>query len=159
MVSEFEQYLTAERAKSAQAEKVVKRNVQLLVQVKAGIDHLHDKLETLKPVQFRAAAVTMDKLEESKKRLCALIVELEQRHGEMEAAAGDEVPLVLPANNTRIKIETKEEDKKKKEEDDDDPDMDAISRDEVKRAAQLIVDANNVDPRMAAAKKKKGGRR
>lgn len=159
MVSEFELYLTRERAKCAEAEEVVKRNVQLLVQVKSGIDHLHDKLETLKPVQFRAAAVTMDKLEESKKRLCALILELEQRKGELEAAAGDEIPLVLPANNTRIKVEAKEEDKKQKDDDDDDPDMDAISRDEVKRAAQLIVDANNVDPRMLAAKKKKGGRR
>jgi hypothetical protein len=67
----------------------------------------------------------------------------------------------LAANNTRIKIDTKDEEEKKKkdDDDDDDQDIDAISRDAVKRAAQIIVDANNVDPRLAAGKKKKGGRR
>jgi len=154
MVSEFESFLAAESSKGDEAETNVKRNNALLVHVKAGIDNLLDKLETLKPVKFRAASNPTDKLTEAEERLKALLGELEQRKSEVEAAADDDAPLVLPANNNRVAPATTSEGAKKDEEEED-PDVDALSRDQVKRAAQIVVDANTQQPGAAGKSMKK----
>eukprot|EP00040_Diaphanoeca_grandis_P012996 m.65778 g.65778 ORF g.65778 m.65778 type:complete len:506 (-) comp23600_c0_seq2:352-1869(-) len=149
MVTEFEQYLTAAEKAAQTAQVEVNRNEALLVRVRTGVDHLHDKLDTLKAVKFRTASSMMDKLTEAQLRLEALQTELEQRKSELESAKGFDAPLILPANNTRIDFRaTVTEGRKVEEEEDSTESNEAITRAEVKRRAQLVADANFVvDPR------------
>lgn len=143
MVTEFEQHLTAAQSVAKESETDVKRNSKLLIQVETGINHLHDKVETLKPVQFRAAASTTDKLLESKLRLQELLTELEQRKGELADVDVNEAPLVLPENNTRIAVPlTESAATKRKEEDEDSGDEDALDRDRIKKQSALLVESN-----------------
>jgi len=155
MVSEFEQHLTTAEKAVETHQTDLRRNETLLVRVRTGIDHLHDKLETLKPVQFRAAVHTEDKLTESKLRLEQLMEELEQRKTEL-AEVGDEMPMILPENNVRIRFASPAGDGKDDEEDDElNADNEAISRDQIKRQAQILVDQNAAAPGAAKGKKKR----
>lgn len=155
MVSEFEQHLTTAEQAVETHETDLKRNEALLVRVRTGIDHLHDKLETLKPVQFRAAVHTRDKLTESKLRLEQLMEELEQRKTEL-AEVTDEMPMILPPNNVRIRFASPAGDGKAEEEDEElNADNEAISRDQIKRQAQMLVDQNAVAPGATKGKKKR----
>ena len=51
MLAEFEQHLTEAQAKLTAAKDNEGRSSKLLVDVKAGVDHLSDKLEKLKAVR------------------------------------------------------------------------------------------------------------
>lgn len=112
--------------------------------VKGGIDHLHDKLEKLKPVQFRAASNVKDKLTESELRLVNLVEEIDQRKGEA-VDLPTAPPMLLPEHNTRIRIPTSADDQGAESDSDDDDEV--ISRDVFKQHVQTVVDS----------KTKKGG--
>jgi len=155
MVSEFEQHLTTAEKAVVTHESDLNRNEALLVRIRTGIDHLHDKLETLSPVQFRAAVHTQDKLTESRLRLEQLMEELEQRKGEL-AEVGDEMPMILPENNVRIRFANPAGENKQDEEDEElNADNEAISREQIKRAAQILVDKNAQAAGPGAGKGKK----
>lgn len=160
MVSEFEKYLhEAEKALAAH-QTDVSRNEALLVQLHTGVDHLHDKVDTLKPVEFRAAAQMSDKLTESKLRLVKLIEELDQRKGEL-AEVDSEAPMILPPNNARVKLAPAEGEAKPAD-DDEDPtaDNEAISRDQIKRQAQILIEQNASQQGPGGGRGgKKGGRK
>jgi len=148
MVTEFEQYLSGASETADKAQGELNKNDELLVRIRTGVDHLHDKLDTLKPVKFRTASTLPDKLTESQLRLESLQTELDQRKGEFENAKNTEVPLTLPANNTRIDFRTTITEGRKPEEDEDSNESnEAITRSEVKRRAQLVADANVVTDR------------
>lgn len=152
MLTEFEEHLTAalQRRDALQAEDAGAS--RLLVDVVAGVDHLYDKVEGLKPVQFRAAATLADKLREVELRLGKLSTELESRKAELAAIGEDvEVPttMLLPEFNTRIALVDPAAEAADADESESDADDEVMSRDQMKRAAQSLVDA----------KTKKGGAR
>eukprot|EP00051_Salpingoeca_urceolata_P014901 m.190209 g.190209 ORF g.190209 m.190209 type:complete len:496 (-) comp18223_c2_seq1:98-1585(-) len=152
MLKEFEQHLTDTEARCDTAKQQGSQVTRVLVDVKSGIDHLHHKLEKLKPVQFRAAANAQDKLTESELRLKSLADELESRRAELPAGAESEVKAfaVLPAHNTRIKVQAPPT-----KDDSDSEDDDMISRDAMKRQAQAVVDSKTTKKRVPSKKKKR----
>lgn len=157
VVTEFEKYLNDAKNAIQTHEQSLQRSQTLLVDIGTGVDHLHDKVETRKAVQFRAATNTADKLLESKLRLEQLIEELEQRKGEMDTS-DEEVPMILPENNVRIKFAAAPGANKAPDDDDDlNADNEAVSRDQIKRQSQLIVEKNAVLPGQQG--KGKGGKR
>jgi DNA repair exonuclease SbcCD ATPase subunit len=112
MLAEFEQHLTDSQNKLKAVQDAEAVTSKLLVDVKAGIDHLSDKLEKLKAVrsnqlfstlslvpffllslftllshpsqvQFRSAANVCDKLTEAELRLVNLHEEVEARKSEL----------------------------------------------------------------------------
>lgn len=106
MLSEFEAHLRESEAKAAQAQSTSERLTKILVNLQTGIEALHEKLGTIKPVQFRAASTVQDKLLESSLRLKKLHEELEARKSELPGGLEpDSIPRVLPEHNTRIHLD------------------------------------------------------
>merc|ERR1712146_583716 len=103
----------------------LKAATQMLVKVKTGIDHLHDKLSGLQPVTHRAANTVETKLEESQLRLVNLVDELNQQEFQLTAEDA-EAPLVVSDFNTRIMLTEATEKEKAPETDSEDEDV--ISR-------------------------------
>ncbi len=148
MLAEFEAHLHDQQQRASDARDRTGRTTKLLVRVKTGIDHLHDKLDRLKPVQFRAASTARDRLTETQLRLGNLVDELSQRKGEL-ADADPAPPLILPTHNARVFL-TKGVEKENADEEDSNDD-DVVSREQMKRQAQSVVDSKTKKPR----KKKK----
>lgn len=150
MLTEFEDHLTEAETRKLSGESKLKAATQMLVKVKTGIDHLHDKLATLQPVTHRAANTVETKLEESQLRLVNLVEELKQQ--EFQLTEDDpEAPLVVSEFNTRIPLTETSEKEKVAETDSEDEDV--ISREQIKKQAQDLVDSKN-----KKVKRKKKGR-
>jgi len=62
MLGEFEGHLAETESKCYVARDSAVRATQVFVDLKTGIENLHEKLDRLKPVQFRAASNVQDKL-------------------------------------------------------------------------------------------------
>jgi hypothetical protein len=150
MLKDFEAQLTIAERKEEDGETMLNSTSNMLVRVKTGIDHLHDKLETLSPVTHRAANTVETKLEESELRLVELVKELEQRKSEL-TAEDQQAPLVVSHFNTRVLIEAAEEEGKDVETESEDEYV--VSRDQIKKAAQDLVDSKT-----KKVKRKKKGR-
>lgn len=150
MLSEFEEHLTDAEKKKDEGDSKLKQSTQMLIKVKTGIDHLHDKLAGLQPVTHRAANTVETKLEESQLRLVQLVDELKQRDHELD---GDDLdaPLVVSEYNTRILLSETSVNEKAQETDSEDEDV--ISREQIKKQAQDLVDSKN-----KKVKRKKKGR-
>jgi len=150
MLTEFENHLTESETRKGTGESKLKAATQMLVKVKTGIDHLHDKLATLQPVTHRAANTVETKLEESQLRLVNLVEELKQQ--EFQLVEDDpEAPLVVSDFNTRILLTETSEKEKAQETDSEDEDF--VSREQIKKQAQDLVDSKN-----KKVKRKKKGR-
>lgn len=150
MLKDFEAQLTATERKEEEGEAMLSSTSNMLVRVKTGIDHLHDKLEKLQPVTHRAANTVENKLEESELRLIELVKELDQRKSDL--VDGDvTAPLVVSEFNTRILLS--KSDKTEKDDETESEDEYVVSRDMIKKQAQDLVDSKN-----KKVKRKKKGR-
>lgn len=137
-LTEFEKHLTDATSKCENTESRWTNANSILVKVKAGVDHMYDKMGTLKPIQFRAASHVKDKLSESNQRLVKLMEELEQRKSEL-IDLDISAPLVLPEHNNRIAVAMPTE--KEKQEDSQSEDEDVITRDQIKKQAESMIDS------------------
>ena len=140
MMKEFESHLTSAEARRRSANEKLAETAAMLVRVKTGIDHLYDKLDNLKAVKHRAANTEENKLEESEHRLVELIKDLEQRKGDL---SNEDItaPLVVSEYNTRILMPTN--DKQEDEDEEESDDEYAITREQIKKQAQDLVDSQN----------------
>lgn len=127
--------------------------MRLLVDVKTGIENLCDKLNKIPPVEFETPNTTNEKLKEAELRLTKLLGEIEAKSVDLNAADKPSITEILPKRNLRITL-AKEKDNDPVEEESDSEDDDIISRDNMKRQVQSLVDSKNKKPR----KKKKGSR-
>jgi len=140
MMKEFESHLTSAEGRRSDANGKLAETSAMLVRVKTGIDHLYDKLDNLKAVKHRAANTEENKLEESEHRLVELIKDLEQRKGDL---SNEEIqaPLVVSEYNTRILMPSN--DNKDDEDEEESDDEYAITREQIKKQAQDMVDSQN----------------
>jgi len=107
MLSEFEAHLRESEAKAQSAREVSERLTKILVNLQTGVEALHEKLGSIKPVQFRAASTVQDKLLEAQLRLKKVYEELEARKSELPGGLeANSIPRVLPEHNTRIRFDT-----------------------------------------------------
>lgn len=150
MLKDFEAQLTSTERKEEDGEAMLASTSNMLVRVKTGIDHLHDKLEKLQPVTHRAANTVENKLEESELRLVELVKELDQRKSDLVDSDAT-APLVVSEFNTRVPL-TVTGDKEQAQETESEDEY-VISRDMIKKQAQDLVDSKN-----KKVKRKKKGR-
>eukprot|EP00049_Salpingoeca_infusionum_P018250 m.356401 g.356401 ORF g.356401 m.356401 type:complete len:507 (+) comp17535_c0_seq1:264-1784(+) len=139
MLSDFEARLTEAEKRCATARDSTERSEKTLVSLKAGVETLYEKLGSIKPVQFRAAANVQDKLAESELRLKKLYDELESRKSELPGGLEpDSIPSVLPEHNTRVALAPDDADASDSDSDYDD---EFVSRDAMKKQAEALIDA------------------
>eukprot|EP00055_Hartaetosiga_balthica_P009178 m.35971 g.35971 ORF g.35971 m.35971 type:complete len:503 (+) comp6639_c0_seq1:37-1545(+) len=137
MLAEFESHLRNVESSGQKAKDSTETCTRVLVSLRSGIEALHEKLGSIKPVQFRAASNVQDKLTESELRLKKLHDELESRKSELPSGLDVEnIPRILPEHNTRIALDEEQED----DESDSDDDDEFISRDAIKKQAMAVVD-------------------
>lgn len=171
-LEEFQSHLEEEKKMRDESNEKLERASQVLVSVKAGVEHLADKLQHLKTVKSHVPTANLSPtsdeyvlnlLSSSEEKLLKLVEELD----------GEELPAVLkqmednefhttiesklPAYNTRItlpttaKVDTFDED-----EDSGEDDNSALTRADLKRRAQQLIDAKMKKGRNRPRKKKAG---
>ncbi|XP_060065745.1 outer dynein arm-docking complex subunit 3-like [Ylistrum balloti] len=169
MLEEFQTQLQKEELRQEETEETLHRNSTIMVSVKAGVEHLTDKLHHLKAnkghVPTAQIAPTsdeyvLDQLSLCEEKLLKLLEELdgkdindltkqmeeEEFHASMEGK--------LPQYNTRVKLPQKERDMGFDDEDDSgDDDGDVPGRNAIKKQSQFIVDSKT--KRRTTKKKKK----
>ncbi|XP_033763026.1 coiled-coil domain-containing protein 151-like [Pecten maximus] len=169
MLEEFQAQLQKEETRQEETEETLHRNSTIMVSVKAGVEHLTDKLHHLKAnkghVPTAQIAPTsdeyvLDQLSLCEEKLLKLLEELdgkeineitkqmeeEEFHASMEGK--------LPQYNTRVKLPQKERDMGFDDEDDSgDDDGDVPGRTAIKKQSQFIVDSKT--KRRTTKKKKK----
>lgn len=152
MLKEFEAHLNNVETKCSTLKEQNEKSTKTLVRLQTGISHLMDKLARLKPVQHRNPQTVGDRLSEAELRLARLVEEIESRRSELpETLPINAAPKILPEFNTRVNLSKEAGGSKSESEEDDD----VVSRDAMKRNAQMFVDQKtNKKP----IKKKRGGR-
>eukprot|EP00053_Salpingoeca_punica_P007764 m.70696 g.70696 ORF g.70696 m.70696 type:complete len:505 (-) comp14317_c1_seq1:1876-3390(-) len=151
MLKEFEAHLQQAEAESQEVCEQEERDTQRLVKVKAGVDHLHDKLQGLSVVQIAQPANTIEKLTEAELKLEKLLAELEAHKEDLPAEVAAEIPAtILPEFNTRIQL-----DSANVVDDSDSEEDEVVSRDLMKRHAQNVVDARTAKPKKTKSRRKK----
>ncbi|KAK7466000.1 hypothetical protein BaRGS_00037437 [Batillaria attramentaria] len=170
MLEEFENHLAKEERRRDDADERLQRASRILVQVKAGVEHLADKLHHLKANKGHVPTAqiapssdeyVLDQLSTSEEKLLKLLEELdgkdlnealrqmeeEEFHTHMENK--------LPQYNTRVKLPTQQRDLVYGDEDEDsgEDDVDVPNRSTIKKQSQTIIDSKT--KRRVAKKKKK----
>jgi len=159
IVDEFEQLLSEAKVKSERIRTKYERLTKVMINVKAGIDHLGDKIHlalgrAASPRISSSNGPVIDSLKQCQKRL-ALMMDTIKDKGTEDAHAQDEPVaffagppqgmLELGPNNIRIPLgpEVEEAD----DDDDDGYDDDVLDRRTLKRSSQLLVDKQTRKPR------------
>lgn len=169
MLEEFQNHLDKEANRRDLAEDHLHKASKNLVSVKAGVEHLADKLYHLKAnkghvpqaqIAPSSDEYVLDQLSTCEEKLLKLLEELdgqdlnavvkqmeeEEFHASVEAK--------LPQYNTRVKLpQTQRDLVYDDEEDSGDNDADVPDRDKIKKQSQLLVDAKT--KRRTTKKKKK----
>ncbi|CAH1786887.1 unnamed protein product [Owenia fusiformis] len=159
MLEEFQNHLAEEEKRRDEALERLDRASKILISVKAGVEHLADKLQHLKAnkghvptaqISSTSDEYVLDLLSVSEEKLLKLLEELdgkdlsevlkqmeeEEFHANMEGK--------LPQYNTRVKLPQSQRDNVYDDEDDSgDDDGDVLSRNHIKRQAQQLVDSKN----------------
>lgn len=170
ILEEHETHLAKEEKRRDDADEQLQRASRVLVQVKAGVEHLADKLHHLKANKGHVPTAqiapssdeyVLDQLSTSEEKLLKLLEELDgkdlnetlRQMEEEEFHASIEGK--LPQYNTRIKLPTTIRDLVYGDEDDDsgEDDLDAPNRSTIKKQSQTIIDSKT--KRRVAKKKKK----
>merc|ERR1712110_677424 len=155
MLEEFEGHLGKEDNRRDTADEQLQRASRILVQVKAGVEHLADKLHHLKAskghvptaqIASTSDEYVLDQLSTSEEKLLKLLEEVEF-HASIEGK--------LPAYNTRVKLPQTQRDLVYGDEDEDsgEDDPEVASRNAIKKQSQFIVDSKT--KRRVPKKKKK----
>eukprot|EP01059_Diplonema_ambulator_P012201 TRINITY_DN22429_c0_g1_i1.p1 TRINITY_DN22429_c0_g1~~TRINITY_DN22429_c0_g1_i1.p1 ORF type:complete len:524 (+),score=281.85 TRINITY_DN22429_c0_g1_i1:60-1631(+) len=150
IVDEFEAHLAEARHQCEKNCLKYERAARLLINVKAGIEHLSEKLADYKPKEG------LENADEAKKGKEENIVKLmEQCHAKLQMLAEEAGPSLndadlsmpleitagnLPSTNRRIKIPASDEDEDAGDDDDDDEEEDVLDRETVKKLANLAVE-------------------
>lgn len=170
LLEEHENHLAKEENRRDDADEKLQRASRTLVQVKAGIEHLADKLHHLKANKGHVPSAqippssdeyVLDQLSTCEEKLLKLLEDLdgkdlsetlkqmeeEEYHASIEGK--------LPQYNTRVKLPTTHRDFDYGDEDEDsgEDDVDVPTRAYIKKNAQNIIDAKT--KRRVAKKKKK----
>ncbi|XP_064649660.1 outer dynein arm-docking complex subunit 3-like isoform X2 [Lineus longissimus] len=170
MLEEFENHLAEEETRQREASEKLEKSSQLLVKIKAGVEHLSDKLQHLKANkgQVPTAKISptsdeyvLDLLSVSEEKLLKLLEELDGKNLEEIMTQMEEeefhasIEGKLPAYNTRIKLPQTQRDNVYDDEDESgDDDQDVPTRQQLKRQAQQLVDSKT--KKKTTRRKKKG---
>ncbi|XP_013080325.2 outer dynein arm-docking complex subunit 3-like [Biomphalaria glabrata] len=169
MLEEFEAHLSKEEERRDKADEQLQRSSCILVQVKAGVEHLADKLHHLKATKGHVPTAqipatsdeyVLDQLSTSEEKLLKLLEELDgkdiaeilKQMEEEEFHASIEGK--LPTYNTRVKLPQMQKDLVyDDDEDSGEDDFDVPNRAAIKKQSQFIVDSKT--KRRVPKKKKK----
>lgn len=159
LLEEYETNLKSIKEKEKEAKQKQKATSHILVDVKAGVEHLADKLQHLKAPKGQVPQAQLsptsdeyilDLLGVCEQKLLKLVEELEGKDiqdviKEMEDSEFRvSMEQKLPAHNTRVKLPAVNERVAGFDDDDDSgDDDDYLSRNAIKRNSQQIVDAKN----------------
>lgn len=169
MLEDFQSHLEKEEDRRDNAEEKLQRSSKILVSVKAGVEHLADKLHHLKASkghvpQAQIASTSdeyvLDQLSTSEEKLLKLLEELDGKDLQAVVKEMEEeefhasVEGKLPQYNTRVKLpQTQRDIVYDEDEDTGDDDPDVLDRYQIKKQSQFIVDAKT--KRRTTKKKKK----
>ncbi|XP_048773506.1 outer dynein arm-docking complex subunit 3-like [Ostrea edulis] len=169
MLEEFQNHLQKEDDRRSNAEDNLNRNSNIMVSVKAGVEHLADKLHHLKASKGHVPTAqiaptsdeyVLDQLSTCEEKLLKLLEELDGKdlQDTMKQMEEEEfhasIEGKLPQYNTRINLPTKERDMVyDDDEDSGDDDTDVPNRNAIKKQSQFIVDSKT--KRRTTKKKKK----
>lgn len=169
MLEEFQAHLKLEENRRDEGQGKTDRASKILVNVKAGVEHLADKLQHIKAskghvpqaqLNPEADEYVLDLLATCEEKLLKLLEELDghdvdetlRQIEEEEFHAGMEGS--VPQHNTRIKLPTTQRDMVYDDEDDSGEDEDIITRNHLKKQAQVLVDSKTKKHKVRARKKK-----
>uniref|UniRef100_A0A8W8LI25 ODAD1 central coiled coil region domain-containing protein n=1 Tax=Magallana gigas TaxID=29159 RepID=A0A8W8LI25_MAGGI len=169
MLEEFQSHLQKEEDRRSHAEDNLNRNSNIMVSVKAGVEHLSDKLHHLKASKGHVPTAqiaptsdeyVLDQLSTCEEKLLKLLEELDGKELQeiMKQMEEEEfhasIEGKLPQYNTRIKLPTTQRDMVyDDDEDSGDDDTDVPNRNAIKKQSQFIVDSKT--KRRTTKKKKK----
>lgn len=168
VLEDFQSHLAKEEERRDAAQEKLENNSTIMVSVKAGVEHLSDKLYHLKAskghvptAQIPATSdeYVLDQLSTCEEKLLKLLEELdgkdvndvvtqmeeEEYHASLEGK--------LPQYNTRVKLPQTQRDPYEDDEDSGDDDTDVPNRNAIKKQSQFIVDSKT--KRRTTKKKKK----
>eukprot|EP00755_Sulcionema_specki_P005584 Sspe_Gene.33145::Locus_16211_Transcript_1_1_Confidence_1.000_Length_1690::g.33145::m.33145 len=156
IVDEFEAHLAEARHQCEKNCLKYERAARVLINVKAGIEHLADKLtdfprpgqttserlqllleEPRKPMNDENVVAIM---ELCKNKLQALVEEVGPRLSDADTVQPIDASTLLPPTNRRIKLPTSDEDDEGGDEDEEDEEEDVLDRETVKKLANLAVE-------------------
>ncbi|RUS91204.1 hypothetical protein EGW08_001010 [Elysia chlorotica] len=170
MLEEFEAHLGKEETRRDSADEQLQHGSRILVQVKAGVEHLADKLHHLKATKGHVPTAqiastsdeyVLDQLSTSEEKLLKLLEELDGKDlADMLRQMEEEefhasIEGKLPAYNTRVKLPQTQRDLVYGDEDEDsgEDDGDVPNRNTIKKQSQFIIDSKT--KRRVPKKKKK----
>uniref|UniRef100_UPI0037E7DB07 coiled-coil domain-containing protein 151 n=1 Tax=Semicossyphus pulcher TaxID=241346 RepID=UPI0037E7DB07 len=167
MLEECEQQLQAQQRRSDASEERLDWHVKTLTTVRAGVEHLADKLQHIPLTEDTVAEVSPDSDEFVVELMTQSELKLQLLHEELQgkdlAAIMKEmeeeefhvrIEGKLPTYNTRVKLpEDQSPDPFQDEDESEDDEADIISREALKRQSQLIIDCKS---KKKPWKKKKG---
>ncbi|XP_022320197.1 outer dynein arm-docking complex subunit 3-like [Crassostrea virginica] len=169
MLEEFQSHLQKEDDRRSLAENNLNRNSHIMVSVKAGVEHLADKLHHLKASKGHVPTAqipptsdeyVLDQLSTCEEKLLKLLEELDGKDLQEITKQMEEeefhtsIEGKLPQYNTRVKLPTTQRDMVyDDDEDSGDDDTDVPNRNAIKKQSQFIVDSKT--KRRTTKKKKK----
>ncbi|XP_054769861.1 outer dynein arm-docking complex subunit 3-like [Lytechinus pictus] len=168
MLEEFQAHLKTEQDRCDESSEKLDKCSKILVQVKAGVAHLADKLQHIKAnkghvpqaqLSSEADEYVLDLLSTCEEKLLKLMEELDgfDVQGTLKQMEEEEFQVgiegSLPAQNTRIKLPTTQRDTTYDDEDSGD-DEDIVTRNALKKQAQMLVDSKTKKHKVRARKKK-----
>eukprot|EP00118_Oscarella_pearsei_P002609 m.11020 g.11020 ORF g.11020 m.11020 type:complete len:554 (+) comp22903_c0_seq1:22-1683(+) len=174
MLEDFEVHLKGARDKLESTKADTDRSTKVLLSVKAGVDHLAEKLQSLKAPKSLAPKVPLDPgsdefvlemLATCEQKLVKLVQELEGRNldevmKEMEDLEfRSSVEKHLPLFNVRVKLPEVTEREEVEEESESGSDDDVLTRASLKQHAQGMIDARTKKRKGPPAGKKKKGKK
>uniref|UniRef100_A0A1I8IN67 Coiled-coil domain-containing protein 151 n=1 Tax=Macrostomum lignano TaxID=282301 RepID=A0A1I8IN67_9PLAT len=170
ILENYQTQLRREEEDRAAVEQELESASKVLVQCKAGVDHLHEKLSHIKVARSHAAqaqidpssdAYVLDVLGKCEERLLKLMAELEKEDVEAELKAmraeefNQQVESKLPQHNVRISLAGQSREKSYDDDSDSaEDDGEVLSRAAVKKQSQQLID-QKTKKRVARKKKTK----
>uniref|UniRef100_A0A7S1NA18 ODAD1 central coiled coil region domain-containing protein n=1 Tax=Eutreptiella gymnastica TaxID=73025 RepID=A0A7S1NA18_9EUGL len=143
IVDEFETHLTEAQHQCDKNRQKYERVAKIVINVKAGIEHLYDKLSIFKSDMQQMSMsdeTVVDILKQCESKLMLLMEEAMPPGG---ASAGLEdlgmSNMELPPNNRRIKLPTSEDEGDEELEDEEEEEEDVLDRETVKKLASIAV--------------------
>jgi hypothetical protein len=173
MLEDFENHLKKSREQMLAMQSNADQSTKALLSVKAGIEHLAEKLQHLKAHKAVAPKIHLDPTSDeyvlellaiSEQKLVKLVEELEGKNiDEIAKEMEDEefrssFEKHLPSFNTRVKLPEVTEKEDYEVESESSSDDDVLTRSSLKQTAQQMIDSRTKKKKGGGGKKKKGKR-
>eukprot|EP00668_Euglena_longa_P015211 GGOE01019266.1.p1 GENE.GGOE01019266.1~~GGOE01019266.1.p1 ORF type:complete len:524 (-),score=214.16 GGOE01019266.1:255-1826(-) len=143
IVDEFETHLMEAQHQCDKNRQKYERIAKILINAKAGIEHLYEKLSVFKSDMQHIAMTdetVVDVLKQCESKLLLLMEEAMPPAG---STGGMEdlmtAQIELPANNRRIKLPTSDDEHDDEQEDEEEEEEDVLDRETVKKLASIAV--------------------